>query len=590
MHPKRTGRRRRAKWAAGALSLTVLGFAGWLGLSAVEARSGLEQARASAAEAKDALLRGDAEQAPRLAVETNLHAERARKATHSGAWTIAAAVPFLGSPFETGRQISDVVAGLASDVLQPAARIGAGLSATKLINANRVDVQFLRTEQPRLDTLAQAANRLEADAEAIPDAAYLGAVRDARKQLQSQTADLARLLDNTALAARLGPSMLGADGPRTYLMAFQTNAEARATGGLLGGFGILRFDNGTPTVDMLAPNTELSTASAAIDLGPEFNDQYGWANAYTDFRNSNLSPHFPYAAQIWKAMWEGQADVKVDAVIAIDPVALSYILGATGPITMSDGEVVTADNVVELTESTAYFRFPTDQEARKEYLQAIATAVVRKITAGVNSPSELLGALGRAVGERRLALWTAYPEDQKLLEETELAHIVPDDSAPYAQVVINNLAGNKMDYYLRRDIEYTAGGCDLERRPSAVRVRLTNTAAADNPLPDYVAGTGGIGPDVGLDLPSGTMVTSVSLLATKGARLDSVESKGRRLAANITFERGHPRYEVQVVIPPGQSGELSFRISEPVVPGAARLPEQPLIDDAPHLISVPVCS
>ena len=43
--------------------------------------------------------------------------------------------------------------------------------------------------------------------------------------------------------------MMGADGPRTYFMGFQTNAEARGTGGLLGGFGILRFDDGAASVD-----------------------------------------------------------------------------------------------------------------------------------------------------------------------------------------------------------------------------------------------------------------------------------------------------------------------------------------------------
>lgn len=33
--------------------------------------------------------------------------------------------------------------------------------------------------------------------------------------------------ENTALAAKLVPSMMGADGPRTYFIGFQTNAEAR---------------------------------------------------------------------------------------------------------------------------------------------------------------------------------------------------------------------------------------------------------------------------------------------------------------------------------------------------------------------------
>ena len=191
---------------------------------------------------------------------------------------------------------------------------------------------------------------------------------------------IAKLLENTALAARLAPSMMGADGPRTYFMGFQTNAEARGTGGLLGGFGILRFDNGTPTVDTLAANTELVGPFTPIDLGPEYAKQYGFTNPTTDFRNSNQSSHFPYTAQIWKSMWAQQSGMNVDGVIAIDPVALSYMLGAVGPVTMPDGEVVTKDNVVELTESTAYIRFPTDQTARKKYLQDIANEVVKKMT------------------------------------------------------------------------------------------------------------------------------------------------------------------------------------------------------------------
>ena len=85
-------------------------------------------------------------------------------------------------------------------------------------------------------------------------------MRNARAELQAQTSDISRLLHNTALAARLAPSMMGADGPRTYFMGFQTNAEARGTGGLLGGFGILRFDNGTRSVDTLGRDTELNKA------------------------------------------------------------------------------------------------------------------------------------------------------------------------------------------------------------------------------------------------------------------------------------------------------------------------------------------
>lgn len=179
----------------------------------------------------------------------------------------------------------------------------------------------------------------------------------------------------------------------------------------------------------------------------------------TDYRNSNQSAHFPYAAQIWQSMWAQQTGMNVDGVIALDPIALSYILDAVGSITMPDGEVVTQDNVVELTESTAYVRFPDDQVARKQYLQDIANQVVRKVTGDIKSPRKLLDALGKAVSERRIAVWSSNPDEQALIEQTPLANVIPDDPAPYAEVVINNLGGNKMDYYLTREIEYVADGC-----------------------------------------------------------------------------------------------------------------------------------
>lgn len=580
--------RRVVIWTGLALLLVVVAFGCWLGIRAFDAKSNLEQARHNAQQAKEALLKGDTEGASRWADNARFHAQTARDATHSLPWNIASVVPWLGSPFRTGQQISDVVLGLAANVLQPSAEVGIAISPDRLLQDGRVDVQLLREEEPKLSKISSDAVRLDADARAISDPAYLSLIRDARAQLQGQTSDIATLLDNTALAARLAPSMMGADGPRTYFMGFQTNAEARGTGGLLGAFGILRFDNGTATVDTLESNDELNGPFTPIDLGPEYVEQYGFSNPTTDSRNSNQSSHFPYAAQIWKSMWAQQSGVNVDGVIAIDPVALSYVLSAVGPVTMPDGEIVTKDNVVELTESTAYSRFPTDQRARQKYLKDIGNAVVKKMTGRIESPRELLDALGRAVSERRIAVWSSSPANQELLEETPLAHVIPDDPAPYAEVVINNLGGNKLDYYLKSEIEYAADGCDGETRMSTVTVRLRNTAP-NKPLPDYVAGSAGV-PEIPVEVPKGTMLTSVRLLATKDAKLVSVVSNGKRVPTFTETERGHPSFEVQVAIPPGQSGELTFHLSEPTFPGAPRVPVQPLLDTITPAISVPECS
>lgn len=591
------------QWSAVVVAFLAVVFTGWLGLEGLAAKSNLDRARTSALQVKDALLNGKSEDAVRGAENAQFHAREARTATHSLPWNIAAAVPVLGSPLETTQQISDVVLGLANDVLLPTAAMGGAISPDKLIVGTRLDLDLLRSEQPRLTELAAAASKLESQAQAISKPAYLSLIGDARSQLQVQTAQLAQLLGNTSIAAQLAPSMLGADGPRTYMMAFQTPAEARGTGGLLGGFGILRFDDGAPTVDTLGSNAELAGAclkfrgyecevaipGANINLGPEFNRVYGWTNPLSDFRNSNLSPHFPYAAQIWKSMLEvARPGTTVDGVIALDPVALSFVLAAIGPVTLADGEVINADNVVELTMSSAYTRFADDNSGRKKYLQDIAGAVVAKMTGPIQSPRQLVDALGKAAGQGRISVWSASPADQKLLEETPLAHVVPDDEAPYAQVVINNLAGNKMDYYLERDIEYAADGCDGDTRNSTITVRLTNTAT-DRPLPDNVAGAPGLAKEIPLKAPRGTMISSVRVFATKGATLLNVTSNGERTSAVTHVENGHPSFEVQLAIPPGQSGDLTFRLREPTSAGSARVPVQPLIDSVKPRVSVPAC-
>lgn len=86
------------------------------------------------------------------------------------------------------------------------------------------------------------------------------------------------------------------------------------------------------------------------------------------------------------------------------------------------------------------------------------------------------------------------------------------------------------------------------------------------------------------------MLTSVRLLATTNASWVRVLANGQRFAVNVGTERGHTTFEAQAAIPPGQSGELSFRLSEPTAPGAPRVPIQPLTDTVAPVVSVSECS
>lgn len=202
----------------------------------------------------------------------------------------------------------------------------------------------------------------------------------------------------------------------------------------------------------------------------------------------------------------------VDGVIAVGPIALRYILGAVGPVTTPDGEPITKENVIDLMESIVYERFPTDQPVR---------GVVKKITAPVESSRQLLDSLGKAVGEGRIALWSSSPADQQLLEQSSPPRVVPDDDAPCAEVIMNNLGGDQLDSDLRRSIEYAVDGCDGETRTSTITDKLTNTAPTKG-LPDYVADSRDVLPEHPVQVTAGEPRNPVQPLVESATSVVSV--------------------------------------------------------------------
>ena len=578
-------KRRRVQIGCGVGALVVVGFIGWLGYEGLQAKSNLEKAQDFAMQAKDALFAGDTDRARIVAGDADRYAQDAQSSVDSVPWRIAGAVPFLGSPFDSTRQMTTIVSGLTEQVLLPAVDAGSAVSPDQLIlDGARINLAALRDAAPVLETTSAAISDLDEQAQNV-DSTWLGLIDDARVDLQDQVSELSGLLNNTSLAAQIAPAMLGADGPRSYFIGFQTNAEARGTGGLLGGFGVVRAADGGVAVDDLSSNREFAREYEPVDLGRDFEQAYGHSGASSRPVNSNVSSHFPYAAQIWQSLWSQESGERVDGAIATDPVALSYVLEVVGPVSLSDGERITADNVVELTESTAYSRFGDDQRARKQYLQSIAQRVAEKLTEGISKPRALLEALGRAASEGRLAVWSSYENEQDILAQTKLGHVVPDDPAPYAGVVINNLGGNKLDYYLQREIDYTADACDSGERNSQVTVRLTNGLPAGDHTA-YVAGMF----DNPTDAPFGTNLTDVGLLATQGAKLNRVSVNGAPAFAYRGSERGHPMFNIQTPILRGETVEIVFDLTEPSVPGSARVPVQPLVDTPKVTVKVPTCS
>lgn len=104
---------------------------------------------------------------------------------------------------------------------------------------------------------------------------------------------------------KVSPALIGVDQPKKYLIAFQNSAEARGTGGILGAYAIVESNKGSLKVIETGSNEPLygsSLEKIPIDVPDEYRRLYGENPAI--LQNSNLSPHFPYGAEIWLALWK----------------------------------------------------------------------------------------------------------------------------------------------------------------------------------------------------------------------------------------------------------------------------------------------
>ena len=100
-----------------------------------------------------------------------------------------------------------------------------------------------------------------------------------------------------------------------------------------------------------------------------------------------------------------------------------------------------ASNVVALTERDAYARF-ADPVVHKLYLIEVAKAVADDVLErGPAKGSQLAGALAEAVAERRVLLYSARSEEQRIIGARPVGGTLGDTSGRFNGLVVNNAGG-----------------------------------------------------------------------------------------------------------------------------------------------------
>ena len=376
------------------------------------------------------------------------------------------------------------------------------------------------------------------------------------EEIRTQASSLHDATTSIAPILKIFPGISGQSAPRNYLIAFQNSAEARGTGGILGAYAVMNVDKGKAKFSAYGSNVGLvQLQDTPIRMPSEF------VRLYNDdpgiWQNSNISPHFPYGAQIWLALWKNQSGQELDGVLTFDPAALSYLLKATGPIVV-DGEVIDSENVVRVTLSDVYKKFVTNNDSRKRFLIEIIKAVSKKIEDKEFKATELAAQMIQPLNQHRILFYSTDEKEQEILERSKISGSVSRELDNQYRLVIQNTSGNKMDYYLARDLKIESLTCGPKPQ-TRVTFTLTNTVKVKEKLPAYVVGR------LDLNRPSGvanSYGTRAIVFAPVGTRIISTtEIATKKKFGFLVKERGHIGVAVQVDLAAGQSQEFSLVFS-----------------------------
>jgi hypothetical protein len=256
--------------------------------------------------------------------------------------------------------------------------------------------------------------------------------------------------------------------------------------------------------------------------------------------------------------------VAVDGVISIDPVALSYILEAVGPVeidshiqVLADGlpNELTSKNVVKTLLSDVYANIP-EPKLQDDYFAAVSSKIFEALSAGKANSERLLEGIGRGVEDRRILLWSARASEQSVLHRYSISGSISGPSVSPSEfgVYFNDGTGAKMDFYMKRSVQLVK---TCERNGySQVKVRVTSTntapAEAESSLPSYVTGDGAFG------IKPGSVQTNIVAYGPTQAHIEEATQDGVRIPFNSQIHDDRPVGTVTTLLKPGQSTTVEF--------------------------------
>ncbi len=497
LHLQQRRRRSRRLVIAACVALgviTLLLLTAYLAQRAWVAKTALESAQQELVTFRSTLGQPGAPSSTAMHARVEADTSRAVEQTDDPVWWAAEHVPLLGRNLVAFRQAATLVDDCVRDGVGPLAGAVEGLGLDSLKpRKGRLDIEPLTRLTPAVDALDDAVQQAAASAAGIETDGVVPQLARKVDTLQTLLADAAPTVHQVREIMPVLYPALGGEGTRHYLLIFQNNAEERASGGNPAAMVMLQVDDGKITLGRQGSSADFPRPYKVPPYTPSGPGHRDWDTVYTDYAstyvtNITMTPDFPTTARMARAMWRDVFGGPVDGVISLDPIALSYLLKVTGPVTLSDGTTIDAGTAIPYLLYGVYAKHP--ENAVQDAVFASATeAIFDVLTAGKGDPGQYLAALRPMVREQRLKLWSAEASEQDLVRGTRVGNMLPDDNsrATVLGVYNNDDATSKMSYFMDQSVKVETDTCGPTPRYT-VAATVVNTLPKDqvDSLPEYV--------------------------------------------------------------------------------------------------------
>ncbi|MGN7147493.1 DUF4012 domain-containing protein [Arthrobacter sp. SAFR-179] len=558
-------------FVAAATMIMVGALAGfWLTYKANVIKSELEPVVPLASELKSSLLDRDSLRASGFVQAMTQHTAAAREAAEDPLWTLASGLPGLGLNLRAVTEVARSADDVTNLGLVPLVHVYESLNWDSLMpSSSGSSLEPIKAAAPTLASSTYAIRISSDRLEAIDASQLLDEIAKPLKDVRGELRQASETLTSASDAASITPRMLGAEAPRNYLVMIQNNAEARASGGIPGALAVLTLDNGKLELGKQSSASDVGIMAPTLPVDPQQQQIYS-TRLGKYIQDVNLTPDFPTAASTVRAMWEQKTGQRVDGVLSIDPIVLSYILKATGPVPMNGPELasvkaaglpteLTGNNVVPTLLSDVYAKI-RQPELQDAYFAGVAKEIFSALSSGKGEAKGLITGITQGAQEGRVLVWSADSSEQSVISKYPLSGSVSGPSVSPAQfgVYFNDGTGAKMDYYVKRRVQLVKECPADGYEHTTVRVTSTNTAPAnaEKALPPYVTGGGAFG------VAPGTVQTNIIAYGPVQANVESAMIDGQKIPFAPYLHANRPVGVVAQQLAPGESKTVDFRFGK----------------------------